>query len=143
MNTIKTVPSNHLLGLGLESLHEQSMEWISDIAFWRDEVAFLYTLEIEKTLKSVPIHAKKKISLIENELVHIAGDELDSLYDEVTAHERLLNYLLENKREDEETYREKHLTIAEKIDTFNVRFKLLKKEIFDIVKQNKESRPIK
>lgn len=143
MSTLDKTTASHLLYAGLETLHEESMEWISDIAFWRDEIAFLYTLEIEKTLKSVPVSAKKKIGQVEEELVKMASDEIDGLYEEVTAHEKFLNKLLENKREDEETYRTRHAIIAEKVDTFNVRLRLLKKEIFDIVKQHKENRPIR
>jgi hypothetical protein len=143
MNILNTATAKYLLDLGLESLHEQSMEWISDIAFWRDEVSFLYALEVEKTLKEVPVSAKRKIGLVEEELVKMAGDDLDDLYTQVTTHERFLNHLLGSSKEDEETYREKHLLLAEKIDTFNVRLRLLKKEIFEIVKQNKQARPIK
>ncbi|HXP48819.1 MAG TPA: hypothetical protein VN922_02635 [Bacteroidia bacterium] len=142
MNTLKSASANYLLDLGLETLHEQSMEWISDIAFWRDEIAFLYALEISKTLKEVPISAKKRLETIENDLVKVAGGDLDSLYDDVTAHERFLNKLLESKREDEESYREKHAELAEKISYFNTHFRKLKREIFDLVKQIKAGRQI-
>jgi hypothetical protein len=140
MNTLKSASGNYLLDLGLETLHEQSMEWISDIAFWRDEVAFLYALEISKTLKEVPMSAKRKLEAIENELVKVAGGDLDSLYDDVTNHERFLNKLLESKKEDEESYREKHTELAEKINYFSTHFRELKREIFEMVKQVKAGR---
>lgn len=137
MVTLKSTAAIYLLDPGLESLHKQSVGWISDIAFWRDEAAFLYALEVKKTLKDVPVDAKNKLEKIENELVKIAGGELDKLYDEVTAHENFLNTLLESKREDEQSYRDKHLKIAEKIDIFNLRFRMLKAEIFDLVRESK------
>ncbi|MGP8215047.1 MAG: hypothetical protein ACLQQ4_05745 [Bacteroidia bacterium] len=137
MITLNSASSKYLLDLGLETLHEQSMEWVSDIAFWRDEVAFLYALEVKKTMRAVPVHAKDKLEHIENELIKLAGGDLDSLYDEVKAHEQFLNNLLESKREDEESYREKHVEIVQKVEAFNKRFKALKREIFDIVKLNK------
>jgi hypothetical protein len=143
MNTLKSASSDYLLELGLESLHEQSMEWISDIAFWRDEVAFLYALEVKKTLKEVPIHAKNKLVHIESELLKLSSGDIDNLYDEVIAHERFLNKLLESRKEDEASYREKHIQIGKKIIEFDLRFKTLKREIFEIVKQNNEANSIK
>ena len=125
-----------LLDFGLETLHEQSIEWLSDIAFWRDEVAFLYALEVKGTLKETPMNAKSRLDKIESELEQFTGGEIDSLYNEVMAHERFLDNLLSSKREDEVGYREKHLQISEKIDSFNLRFKILKREIFDIVKES-------
>ena len=137
MNTLKSASSNYFLDLGLETLHEQSMEWISDIAFWRDELAFLYALEVKKTLKEVPVHAKNKLAHIESELLKLSSGDIDSLYDEVVAHERFLNKLLESRKEDEASYREKHIQITNKAADFFLRFKTLKKEIFEIVKQSK------
>ncbi|HSY76444.1 MAG TPA: hypothetical protein VK890_06285 [Bacteroidia bacterium] len=143
MNTLKSASTDYLLESGLESLHEQSMEWISDIAFWRDELAFLYALEVKKTLKEVPVHAKNKLVYIESELLKLSSGDIDGLYDEVVAHERFLNKLLESRKEDEASYREKHIQITNKVADFFFRFKALKKEIFEIVKQNKEANSVK
>jgi hypothetical protein len=143
MNTLKPAPTDYLLESGLESLHEQSMEWISDIAFWRDELTYLYALEVKKTLKKVPIHAKNKLAHIESELLKLSSGDIDKLYDEVVIHERFLNKLLESRKEDEASYREKHIQITNKVADFFLRFKTLKREIFEIVKQNKEANSIK
>lgn len=137
MVTLKSTAAIYLLHPGLETLHEQSTEWLSDIAFWRDEAAFLYALEIKKTLKSVPVKAKEAMEQAENELVRLSGGDIDKLYDEVVAHERYLSNLLESKKENEADYREKHEKIAEKVIKFEDRFKRLKKEIFEVVKQSK------
>lgn len=137
MKTLEKANASHLLEAGIEALHSQSMEWLEDIAFWRDEAAFLYALEMRKTLISVPVDAKNKIQKIENELVKISGGDLDNLYNEVEKHEHYLDEMLESKREDEEEYREKHKQIADKVNTFEKRFRKLKKEIFDLVKEHK------
>ena len=137
MKTLERANTAHLLETGIEALHSQSMEWLEDIAFWRDEAAFLYALEMRKTLVSVPVNAKNKIQKIEDELVKISGGDLDSLYNEVEKHESYLDEMLESKREDEEEYREKHKQIGDKVSRFEKRFRNLKKEIFDLVKEHK------
>lgn len=137
MKTLEKANTSHLLETGVEALHSQSIEWLEDIAFWRDEAAFLYALEMRKTLKSVPVGAKDKIQKIESELIRISGGDLDSLYNEVEAHERYLDEMLESRHEDEEEYREKHKQIADKVNRFEKRFRKLKRDIFDLVKTNK------
>ena len=137
MKILDKTTDDYLLETGIDALHSQSMEWLEDIAFWRDESAFLYALEMRKTLKSVPVDAKNKIRKIEDELIKISGGDLDDLYDEVEKHEQYLDRMLESKREDEEPYREKHKQIADKVNRFDKRFRNLKRAIFELVKTHK------
>lgn len=132
INTPKTV---YLLEAGLEVLHAQSNEWLNEIAFWKDESAFLYTLIVKKTLKSVPVAAKKSIEKIEQELIDITGGELDQLQKDVEHHHTFLNDLLESKYLPESNYRSEHEQLTIKFRKFEKRFKGLKSEIFDLVQQ--------
>lgn len=140
MKLLTPPKKSYLLDVGLEILHEQSNEWLSEIAFWRDETNFFYSLIIKKTLKSIPISAKKNIKKIETELINITIDDLDKLQQEVEKHEKFLNYLLLTKTHEEESYRKKHHELAKTFVKFETRFKSVKKEVFDLVKQiNKEN----
>jgi hypothetical protein len=135
MEVLTSTKSQYLLEAGLEVLHSQSNEWLSEIAFWRDEAAFFYTLLAKKTLKYVPVNAKNSIDKIEKELVSITGGELDELQKDVERHEVFLGSLLEGKRLNEDTYREKHEQLTFRILEFERRFKSLKKQIFTLVEQ--------
>jgi|SRR6185312_16661170 len=137
METLPASTTAYLLDSGIETLHQQSVEWLEDIAFWRDEAAFLYALEVSKTRKEVPVKTKDKLEKINNELIKVSAGELDSLYDKVEAHERFLDRLISSKREDEESFRETHKQIGEEIIKFGQRFRALKRDIFDIVKKTK------
>lgn len=137
MKILTSPKSVHLLNAGIEVLHSQSNEWLSEIAFWRDEVAFYYSLIIEKAMISVPINAKEELKEIEKELVKITSGELNDLQNSVNQHEKLLSDLLENNSEDEEDYREKHRLLEMKFSEMERRFKTLKKEIFELVKLSK------
>ena len=137
MKTLKPSTSEYLLSAGIETLHQQTMEWLEDVAFWRDEAAFLYSLEISKTMKEIPVKAKDKLDKLNNELIQIASDDIDNLYNKIEAHEAYLDQLITSKREDEETYREKHEELASEVIKLGARLRALKKDIFDIVKLTK------
>ena len=123
----------YLLDVDIQMLHEQSNEWMSEIAFWRDEAAFFYSLIIKNTLKSVPVSAKNRIKNVEKELVSITIDDLDKLKKSVEQHEKFLSNLLRTESHDEESYRKKHHDLGHTFVQFEKRFKALKKEVFAIV----------
>ena len=138
MEVLKQATADYLLDAGIETLHQQSIEWLEDIAFWRDETAFLYALEVSKTLKDVPVAAKAKLEKIDKELIRISGGDLDDLYKKVEEHEEYLDAILSSKREDEEIYRNKHKQIAADVAKLANRIKALKMEIFEIAKLSKK-----
>lgn len=133
MELLTSPKSAYLLNAGLETLHEQSEEWLSEIEFWRDEAAFFYTLIVKKTLKSIPMNAKDNIQKIEKELISITGGELDELQRSVEQHEKFLCRILESQKMDEGSYRNKHRELSVKFYQFEKRFKSLKKEVFNLI----------
>ncbi len=135
MELLATPKTMYLLEAGLDVLHAQSIEWLNEIAFWKDESAFFYTLVVTKTLNYIPINAKNSIEKIENELISITGGDLDDLQKEVEHHEIFLNNLLKKKYLSEESFREIHEQLTFKFYQFERRLKDLKNEIFKLVKQ--------
>src|ERR1700722_8561395 len=139
MKTIPLANAEHLLSASLESLHAETVNWIEEIAFWRDETAFLYSLELKDTLKSVPVGEKVSIRKIDNELVRLAGGDLDLLENEVELHQVSLYGLLTNISNTEEAYRETHTALAAKIMQAEKRIRTLKSEIFRLAKVSKKN----
>ncbi|HXB11482.1 MAG TPA: hypothetical protein VNZ45_05815 [Bacteroidia bacterium] len=140
MKVIPAANSEHLLSPSLESLHRETVEWLEDVAFWRDEVAFLYSLELKDTLKSVPVGEKTTIRKIENDLVKLTGGNLDLVENEVELHELSLEGILTNKSTNEEGYRETHNSLAAKTSRIEKHIKALKKEIFRLAKLSNQSK---
>lgn len=130
MDLITAATSEHLLATGLEQLHWESEEWISEIEFWKDETAFLYTLVISKTLRSIPVSAKELVEKIESELTSITGRDLDVLMIEVREHEKLLGQILTKERTDVESYRARHYVLSRKLMDFKKRIRELKRTVF-------------
>lgn len=135
MKLLTSPKTTYLLDADIEVLHEQSNEWLNEIAFWYDELSFLHSLVIKKTLKSVPLNSKNSIEKIENELIRLTGGDLDRLKLTIETHEKLLVDILEKKKNtNEEIYRGKHRQLTNEFHQFENRFKLLKKDVFDLVK---------
>lgn len=137
MELLTSPKSVYLLNAGIEVLHAQSNEWLSEIALWRDETAFYYALVVEKSMISVPLGTKEILEKIEKELIKITSGELDELQNLVNQHEKLLSNLIENVSDDEEDYRDKHRLLEMKFSEMERRFKTLKQEIFELVKLSK------
>ncbi len=134
MEKIETIKSAGLLEEGLDVLHQESQEWLSEVAFWKDEVEFYYGLVVRKTIHKLPVTSKDAAAKIEGELIRITGGELDQLQQEIEMHEYYLNQLLESKQTDEERYREKHKLLLNKIHDFETKFKSLKADIFKLTR---------
>src|ERR1017187_5287217 len=87
MEKLETVKPTTLLEEGLDILHRQSQEWLSDVAFWKDEVSFYYALVVRKTIHKLPSKDKDVAAKIEGDLIRITGGELDQLQQDVELHE--------------------------------------------------------
>jgi hypothetical protein len=134
MKLLTAPKAKYLLEGGLEVLHSQSIEWLSEVAFWRDEAAFFHELVAEKTKKPMSLKAKDSFQKIESELVKLKTGELDELEDAVEAHEVYLDKLMQNIYKDEESYREKHRALTYKFHITESQIKKLKKEVFKLSK---------
>jgi hypothetical protein len=141
MELLTSSKQTYLLEAGLEILHEQSNEWLNEIAFWREEVAFYYAIIIKKTHLSVPLHSKDALNMIEKELEIISGGKLDSLQKEVEQHEKALYMFLKDKVGSERDYRDAHKKLTHEFENFEEKLKQVKRDIFSLMKlinENKE-----
>lgn len=134
MNILTSPKTMLLLDAGIEVLHEQSTEWLNEIAFWKDEAAFFYSLIVKKTLNSVPVKAGPMLEKIEKELVSITVEELNELQKVVEQHEEFLGQLVENNHLGEESYRASHKQLMNRLAEFEKRFKALKQDVFALAK---------
>lgn len=127
---METASNTALLEAPLNALHEQSIEWLEEIEFWRDEVAFFYTLIIEKTKAGLPSMKGPEARAAEKKLIHISTQSLDELKQEVTGHEKFLARIVEHANLDQKLYRDRHQQITTQFTAFEKEFRSLKREIF-------------
>jgi hypothetical protein len=124
-----------LLQAPIEVLHRESTEWLEEIEFMKDEAAFFYGLIIRR-LKTPydPLNAEE-LKSIENHLIFISTNMLAMLHDSVVKHERFLSKIVEQERQDEQSYRQRHNTLAKKLHEFEQEFRDLKQKIFNVVEK--------
>jgi len=106
MELLAPLRTSYLLGASLRSLHVESQEWLRDINFWRNEVAYFHKLLSKRlALKDSPTD---QLVTMEEELEGI-GDEVDNLRKNVLSHERLLAAVLRlNSIMEEEKFSDTH-----------------------------------
>jgi hypothetical protein len=126
--------AEYLLDASLESLHAESLEWLKEIDFWRDEMAFFYKiLHRKETRNSFPT---QEVAAIEKDLIGINGEKLDRIRHDVQHHEQSLSVLLKgNSIQDEEKYRRTHREILLDISSLNLIIRNFKRELFSFVQK--------
>ena len=125
----------YMLETPVEVLHRESLEWLEEIEFMKDEAAFFYGLIIRR-LKTPydPLNAEE-LKSIETHLIFISTNMLAMLHDAVVKHERYLSKMTESVKQDEQSYRSRHNGLAKKISGFEKEFKELKRKIFSVVER--------
>ena len=121
-----------LLGAGLDVLHQESTDWLEDIAFWKDEAKFFDKLLNQK----YPKEENKYVYLNMLEMLRkIHGNFINQLEDNVREHESMLAKLEQNKAgQSDWDYRKKHREIKSQIETMRNEFRAFKRIIFEYVK---------
>jgi hypothetical protein len=130
MKNIASPKITFLLEAPLEVLHSESLEWLEEVEFWKDEAAFFYALIIEKTKQNPLVFKTKEAQDVERHLIYVSAEKIDDLKLEIQAHERFLSKLMDNPKLDEQLYRSRHKTITEKIHRFEFEFKEMKRKVF-------------
>ena|SRR3972149_8398295 len=138
MELLAPAKKTYMLEAPLEILHQESLEWLEEIEFWKDEVAFFCTLILRKTKKTTSLLQAKEAKSIENHLVYISAEKLDDLKMEVQAHEHFLSKMMEDVKQDEKMYRSKHRDLSKKFQDFENGIKVLKMKIFQLIETNKK-----
>lgn len=141
MNRTKAIlpaRQEYLLEAPLELLHQESLDWLREIDFWKDEAAFFYSLMWKRSAANAFLRttqAKK----IQQHLVYLTAERLDDLKLETRGHEKMLARLLDKSNADQRAYREKHKALAVRMHAMEKEFRLLKKKIFTLAKSKPRS----
>lgn len=133
MELINEPKTAYLLDASIETMHVESREWLSEIAFWGDEMSFFYKL-IHSRQPQVSFPTEEQADL-EKQMIHITAENLTKLRTAVEAHERMLHALLTNtSRNEDADYRHAHRSILLDIFSTGRLIKNLKKRVISILK---------
>ena len=123
--------SKGLLEVSLEDLHIQSLEWMEDIRFMRDELAIWAGFLEKHKVKAIDTDELHLTFLaLRKELVDMENISLTEHFASITFHEGQLKRMLETERMDEKSFREIHQGLFVKFRKLTADMKKLKEKLF-------------
>lgn len=126
--------TDYLLTASLETLHAESREWLKEIDFWKDEIAFFYKLIRQK--KGSQKFPAAEVTALEKELIRVSNERMEKLYEELQNHEVQLAHLFkEASFNNEDPYRKAHSKHLNSIYELNQDIKDLKRKIFSLTQK--------
>jgi len=135
MKNLKVADSTYLLEEGLEKLHQESMDWISEMDLWKLELDFFQKLLDTHSPQFSTIEQKKRLDYFQNLIIYYSGELIDSIIEKTKRHEVFLaKEMVEPQEMDEREYRKMHRGIEENVRSLRKRFYDYKKEFFTFVK---------
>lgn len=133
---IERPKSDYLLMPHQADLHEDAMEWLSDLEFCKTELSFLNKLLDKSFLRVKGAQKLSELLAFEKKIRLFRSNSIKNIHDRVVHHEQRLEELDENMfAQDEQEIREDHKKINADVMTFMGNVKKIKKEIFDFVEK--------
>ncbi len=117
----------------IEELHNDSIVWISEINFIRDEIRFLEHLLKANYIDCLSAGLYKKIETLVNQMSfeRVAGKTLEIVIKEQEA--ILSNLIKTNSVLSNKNYLDNHRKLEFEMDSFVAKYKQIKKQIFKII----------
>lgn len=127
--------AKYLLEAGLDILHFETKEWISEVRFYFDELKIFNHL-ISQRIGSSTMEGQGHKTLYRN-LDGMLQKLSKEMLHELKAHETYLSELLDAETKGHDLdYRSKHKMISEKMEVLKEAVRDLKKAIFEYIKSN-------
>jgi hypothetical protein len=131
--------SRYVDWLNADQMHKNSKEWLSELRFIKDEHLFFedliksYTLDLLEPQKFV--HNKEIIDKIRK-----SKKRNKLLIKAIKVHVNKLQIMLDDieQPKEEEAYKKEHLNLIIDISEFEKKYRILKMELFDIIKTIKK-----
>jgi hypothetical protein len=138
MKLLSNPKTEYLLDASLEYLHNESLEWLNEMDFWRDEMAFFQKLLHKEGLKDA--FPSERLAALDKQLIGIITNKLEKIMNEVRDHERSLAALIKTTSfQKEENYRHMHRQLLWDIWDIHTAIRNFKKDVFAFVRRYQPS----
>ena len=146
--TVKEQSHRYIEWISPEDMHAETVEWMSELNFLKDEQRFLNSL-VKHYTSSL---AERKIYEKSKEIVGSildAENELKTLSRKIQVHENQLEILVDDVDQPlmEQAYKETHKALISEVHNYLKEYRQLKKRLFNLIssvlRKDKKSRLLK
>lgn len=131
-DTIGNLASDQYMGIPeLEDLHQQSREWLSDMAFWKDEADFLKKLIDKNFVHLMTGEGLSTAIRLSDKISRLGDTDVKNLMELIKIHEVKLAELISKPNDRlEDSYRREHRNLAAKFRDLAMQNMSVKRRIF-------------
>jgi len=128
--------TEYLLPPGLTELHQQTLDWESDLALWKQEFAIFERL-INKYRKELHLKGElEELNHLRFLLNYYSYDLVNSLSSRISEDKSRLKSLMDfQEHQDESAYRTEHEALAMRILTFEQEFICFKNDLYKLLEK--------
>lgn len=134
MESLTSPKTNYLLEAGLDVLHAESKEWLSDLEFQKSELNFFLKLLNSKVFE---LDKEPQRQHIYENMNKLCTSVLMELQQDVKAHEKTLAEVLASKSNSDAPYRAQHRQLKAKVSQIDNDVRTLKMLVFRFVEHIK------
>lgn len=131
----KRVKPKYVAWLSTETMHNDSIKWLSELRFSKDEQLFFDDLVKSYTLQLIDSkHFTQSKDIVDQ--LNTIHKETDALINKVIEHEKGLKIMVDgiDQLEEENAYKKEHGKLIITVFNFLEKYKLLKTELFSLIK---------
>jgi len=131
--------AKYLEWLSAETMHKNSIEWLSDLEFMKDEQLFFDDLIKSYTLQLIDLKHFKESKRIIDTLSKLQK-RTNLLIESIKTHKNDLKIMVDgiDQPKEEEGYKSAHRSLIVKINGFVKEYRVLKTEFFSLMKNIKK-----
>ncbi len=128
------------LRIHVGDMHADCREWLSMIAFARDELNFFQQLLDTNVLHVSDDHQFKQLEHLQNRLIYYRDEVVDQYEHDVKELANQLAKIEQGEYENEDTCRRQYAELKEGMQSFSVQLRTFKRELFAFVEEVTQSK---
>jgi hypothetical protein len=133
MISLTTIGDHYIFQRPLLGKHQETLEWLSAIVLWKNELSFFQKLLDRHVSKmSAAVH-RTQAEHFQNVIIYFKCDVIDSLTTRLRQHEEKLSEMLESRNESKTEYIGQHEGLMNELALVNSRFIHFRHELFAFV----------
>ena len=136
---MKSLPADSASALmeSLQDLHKKTLEWESDIEFWKKELHFFRKLIGKYDTRINGWSNVQEKDHFKSLLNYYSGSLMELLSNKMIDHESRLKPLLngDGDHQDEMAYRKEHSDLRYQIEAFQKEFEIYKNELYALIEK--------